>query len=71
MRLAEDRDYEPALPIILAEGGSITKPQQQVGSKWGQQKIDAVRWGTGCEDVARIQAGLESAQGDTDAVCMD
>lgn len=67
VRLADD--YEgPAQPIALVDGKVSVQPQKRADSRWAQQQIDSVRWGTGCEDVNKISAALETASGNTDAV---
>ena len=67
MRLADD--YEgPAQLIALADGKVQAQSVRTSSSKWEQQQLDRVRWGTGCEDVDRISSALDSANGSTDTV---
>ena len=67
VRLADD--YEgPAQPIALIDGKVSAEPPRKTSNKWDQQRVDRVRWGTGCEDIDRISAELDTANGNSDAV---
>ncbi len=67
VRLAED--YEgPAKAIALVDGKVIARPEGKGSSKWTQQQLDSVRWGTGCEELDKIEAALEAANGIPDRV---
>ena len=67
VRLADD--YKgPAQPIALVAGKVCAQPNGCPISKWEQQQLDTVRWGTGCEDIDRINLALDSSNGSADAV---
>ena len=53
-------------PIVMAEGkGSALPKLSPRTGQWDQQKVDRVRWGTGCEDLEAVNASLARAGGDT------
>lgn len=65
VRLANDYGDEAAMPISISPNGTVTPESVSTsGSRWGQQKMAAVRWGTGCEDETKLTEALDKAKGD-------